>query len=564
MEENKEEKKKTKEEQIKEWLKNKDNLAFLGVFLFAVILRIYYFIITKTQPLWWDEADYMAYAQNLAGINPYWTITAQHNSIFPYAAALFMKIGDSEAVMRFFLGVIPSLLVVLLIYKICALLYKDKKIAVVSSFLSAVLFEILFNTFRFHVDIPALFFGLLAIYVFFQGYEKKEKIFGKINPNYAIPIAVIFVLLSYGIRRGYFLFGAFFLLYLLFTHNLKDLAKDKYNWIGLGLAILLIAVLEMLIFNVPITEVAAKYAHEEVPINLSSFDVFKIFFSNPYLPSLSILFYLFYIGLVLIVSKIILYTGHFKKSGSIEAKADLFFIITILATMSYFIFFQRATDYGEARWYLPLILAAFICISRASVFIYNHTKKFNKTAAVILLVLLIGYGGYYEVKSAGQSITAKASSFEGTREAGFLLNEISNPTDAIISVPLPQMIYYSKRNVISPKGFLNVSSNQNVTLQDFISKLKTSPEIKYIIVSFAEPNHPDWMRKDYYYTNPNTGQTSLAKWEIPFMQTSIDFLNKKQDIKQTATYGDISFEFVAWKTEVFIYEIKRNQTSASS
>ena len=28
MEENKEEKKKTKEEQIKEWLKNKDNLVF--------------------------------------------------------------------------------------------------------------------------------------------------------------------------------------------------------------------------------------------------------------------------------------------------------------------------------------------------------------------------------------------------------------------------------------------------------------------------------------------------------------------------------------------------------
>ena len=35
---------------------------------------------------------------------------------------------------------------------------------------------------------------------------KKEKIFGKIDPKWAIPLTVLFVVLTYSIRRGYFLF----------------------------------------------------------------------------------------------------------------------------------------------------------------------------------------------------------------------------------------------------------------------------------------------------------------------------------------------------------------------
>src|SRR3989338_8017051 len=190
-----------KKDKIKAFLKNKHNLAFVLILLFAIGIRLYYFDITKDQAIWWDESDYLAYAKNLAGYHSNWIITTQHNSLYPYLAALFFQLNLSEVIVKFFLQFIPSILSVVLVYFICKEMYEDKRIALIASFLMAVLWEHLFNTVRFHIDILALFTGLLAIYVFWKGYEKKEKIFGKINPNWAIPLTVILSILTYTVRR---------------------------------------------------------------------------------------------------------------------------------------------------------------------------------------------------------------------------------------------------------------------------------------------------------------------------------------------------------------------------
>mgnify|MGYP001571779780 CR=1 FL=1 len=60
--------------------------------------------------------------------------------------------------------------------------------------------------------------------------------------------------------------------------------------------------------------------------------------------------------------------------------------------------------------------------------------------------------------------------------------------------------------------------------------------------------------KKIQYTND--GQ--IAVWEIPFMDTKIDFINQQQDIKRAATYGNITFMLLDIKGDVFIYEIIRN------
>ena len=69
---------------IKSWLKDPHNLTFLGIMVLALVIRLYYFVLTKNQPLWWDESDYMAYAKTLAGFGGGWIIAAQHNSLFPF------------------------------------------------------------------------------------------------------------------------------------------------------------------------------------------------------------------------------------------------------------------------------------------------------------------------------------------------------------------------------------------------------------------------------------------------------------------------------------------------
>ena len=92
------------------WFKDKYNLTFLGILLLAIAIRIYYFVLTAHQPLWWDEADYLAYAKNLANLGGDWIVTAQHNSLYPFIVAGLFLLGLGEPFVKFFIQIIPSIL----------------------------------------------------------------------------------------------------------------------------------------------------------------------------------------------------------------------------------------------------------------------------------------------------------------------------------------------------------------------------------------------------------------------------------------------------------------------
>ena len=73
--------------------------------------------------------------------------------------------------------------------------------------------------------------------------------------------------------------------------------------------------------------------------------------------------------------------------------------------------------------------------------------------------------------------------------------------------------------------------------------------LRFLLVSFWEPGHPEFMAKTTLIQN------QIAKWEIPFMNTTIDFTTGNQDIKQEQTYGNINFELVNILDRVFVYKI---------
>ena len=535
-------------EKMKLWCKSKTNLALLAVVILALIIRLYHFFITANQPLWWDEADYLAYAKNLAGFHVDWVVTPKHNSLYPFLFAVFFKLGMSEIIAKFFIQLIPSIISVILVYLIAKEMYSDKKIALITSFLAAVFWIILFNTVRFHVDIPALFFGLLAIYTFWTGYEKKQKIFGKISSHWAIPLTVLFVILTYSIRRGYIIFGIFFLIYLLATRKFSETIKDKYNWIGLALAITLFFTVENTIFTSQLGEVSEGYYHKENPINFLPLQVFSSFFSNPYYQITSVLLYLFWIGLIIILANLFLSFGQIKKSNT--AKADLFNIISIITTLALFIFVLRTPDnFGESRWYLPLAFSTFICIAKCSNALFSIIKKHNYNLALFAIIIILLFGGYYQIKYSNQLIKEKIGSFEGIRDAGLRIKEVSQENEIVIAMPAPQLSYYSERTVKRPRDLLGINDTNNVPFEPVLEKIKENPQIKYIIVSFSEPNHPDWMR------NNDNDIAQIGKGKIPFMESEVNFATGQQDIKQSKTYDNVTFKIIDVKNEVLIYEI---------
>jgi uncharacterized membrane protein len=544
------------------WLKDPHSKIFLGILILGFIIRLYYFFQTSSQPLWWDEADYMAYAKAIAG-QGFWTVTPEHSSILSYIAGFLFKIGFSEIVIKFILEFIPSVLLIILVYKICSIAYKDKRIALIVSFLMATLWTILFNSMRFHLGVPALLFGFLAIYVFFQGYEKNQKIFGKINPKWAIPLTVFFVALTYSIRRGYFLFGFFFLIHMLLTRKFKKIIKDKYNWLAIGLVIILVFLGESFIFVSQIEDIAGTYTHTDKPISFKALGVFSSFFANISNSWLSILSYLFWFGLIIMVLNIFLSLGHIRNSRKIEKKSDLFFIISIILTLAFFIFILRPiNNFGEPRLYFPLLLATFVCISKGTLTLSDYLKKYNKHIVVVLIIVLIGYGGYYQIQHADMIIKSKLNTYKGTREAGLFLKEISQTDEIIIAKPVTQIAYYSERKSIQPEDFVEwKGKGTEVPFELFLEKLKQIPEVGYILVSFSQPNHPYWMQKIEYARNQQ-GQTVMAQWQIPFMNTTIDFRTGQQDIKKEAVYEEygLKFELLTIKgQDVFIYKVQRIQ-----
>src|SRR3989344_406381 len=528
------------------WFKDKYNLTFLGILLLAIAIRIYYFVLTAHQPLWWDESDYLAYAKNIANLGGDWIVTAQHNSLYPFIVAGLFLLGLGEPAVKFILQIIPSILSVWLIYAICNEIYNDKRIGLIASFLMATFWVVLFNSMRFHVDIPGLFFGLLAIYIFWRGYENKKKIFGKINPRWTIPLTAIFLILAYSIRRAYFLFGVFILVYvLLTTKDWKKLIKNKYNWIGLVFGVLLLFLVEKFIFFSSVGEVGGTYFHPENTFSIGALKVFNAFFSFGSLFK-NIYFYLFLIGILIFVVNILIHLGHIKKEKNKKVRGDLFAIITIIFTLAIFIFILKVQgSFGEERWYLPLALGAFIAVSQGALLIGDFIKKYSKIIGIIFIILLIALGGYYQVKNADGIIKNKIPSFEGIRDAGFYIKEISSNEDIIISQPVPQTIYYSERKVLQPEQIANATGSEYI-LGDFLKGLEKKPNAKYLLISFSEPGYPDWMKQ----------QTSTL-WDIPFMDTTIDFTTGQQNIRPSIRYQNTTFTLLEVKQDVFIYEISR-------
>ena len=419
----------------------------------------------------------------------------------------------------------------------------------------AIFWEIIFWSMRFHLEGPGLLFGLLSLYVIIKGYDKQEKIFGLIPYRWSIPLAAVLVTLTYGMRRAYFVFGIFIFFYILFTRPLKTIIKDKYSWIALAIGIAILFFLESSVFIGSITKAAGAYYKPDVPFTLQPLKVFASYYNDladPLFSTKRILFYLFWAGLILILGNLALHTGHIKRLENREVKSDLLILITIIITLSYFLFYQKTgQNLGEPRWYYPLLFGTFICIARISTIIADYLKRYHKFLGIGVVIILLAFGGYAQVQHSDSIIKAKVNTYSGIKDAALYIKSISSPEDAIMSIPLPQPAYYAERLVINPVPYLN-STPGELSFAQVLDLLDKEKNIKYLIITFSEPNHPPWMRSESYLSDGR-----LATLSIPFMNTTIDLISNRQDIKYQLTYGNITFTLLGNKNDAFIYEISR-------
>ncbi|MEK6951738.1 MAG: glycosyltransferase family 39 protein [Nanoarchaeota archaeon] len=464
------------EEKIREWLNDKCNLGFLLVLLGSIILRIYYFFLTKIQPLWYDESDYISMALHWATGIPYY-VNSQRPPLLPFLEFLILKIGGGEILIRFLIILIPSILVVSLTYFVGKEMY-NKKVGLIASIIMAVFWEALFNTTRLHVEIPLLFFTYLSILFFWKGYIKKEK-------KHYVWLFGVFLALAFLTKYTIFLAGFSFLIFLLITERFKFF-KNKDLWIAALLFFIILIPYFMwsyASFNTPFPFLKAGGKGD---VGRSLIESSKEIFG--YIPFFLgwAFFIIFLIGLIALLVKLFLGFDLLLKRQDKSMDSDFFNLIFMIIFLFYFAFIMRG---GEDRWVLPIALSLLLVTGRGFSIIYDLIKKYNRYVAVGLVVILLVIGSYQEIKQADFIIKNKKDTYLQVKEAALWMKENSNPKDKIFSVSLPQTFYYSERETWSytedkKHNFISNTSH----FEEFLFKEKP----KYLTVSIFE-YLPPWI-----------------------------------------------------------------------
>jgi hypothetical protein len=477
-----------KKQRLKEWLSDRSNLALIGIMIFAFVVRLYYYFLTKNQPLWWDESGYMAAAKSYAGIGHYQLENLRLPG-FPLLASVLFRIGlTSEPLMRFVLLFIPAMLLIFLTYKMIKEMYPDKRIALISTAIITVLWEHLFYSNRFHTENFALIFEFLAIFILFKTYMKKENVWF-ITSKYSLVWVALISIVSILFRPGNIMFVPALFLFIVLLNKSAIFTKK-----GLMIsALFVIAAIAAVIFVPKIAGAFMGYYHPENPFAWNSLGVFYGFYQSAisWLPSL--FFWAFLFGIFLLILDLSISFDKLKQIAvngeNLDFKSDVFNTLLIASILFIFVFVMRPYTGFEYRWFFPLLpgMLAFTSKGVTSFSQYLASMFKNKKFATALIVIIVMLGVYTQLVHADSIIRVKLDSYSQVKQSGLWLKENSMPGDIIVSASVPQHAYYSERQI---ENFYVNNSNENETA--FNQKL-LALKPKYLVLSvFEQVFQPDW------------------------------------------------------------------------
>lgn len=441
----------------------KQNWVLISIIVFALVIRIYYFIITQGQVLWWDEAEYLNMATKWAFGGEY-SFGPVRQVLFPLITAMFLKISNSELLPRLFiLGL--SMASVIGMYFFGKVMY-GKKEGLVASFLMAVFYLNLFFSYRLLVDVASLTFFIFSGALFYKYFSKGTK--------KSIYLAAVLIAIGtlFKLSTAFILLPC--LIYLLISKKLSFL-KKKEIWISAGIFVLIL--LPYIIWGYfefggfVLSKAAAHVSPESYVQGFGILKNYLVMFPTYFSWPLCIMFLFGIISMY----KIFLYFDHLKK-GDKNLKGDLYLLLIFLIPI---ILISFMVNHNENRYimavFAPIILIASFSIIR----IYNFIKNKSKVIAIIFIILLLSFTAFYQIKSADTLIKIKKNTYFEVGDAGLWLKENSGEQDVIATKSQPQIRYYSGRKTIG----LPVSE------EEFESAL--SNKTKFYMLSIFEA-HPEW------------------------------------------------------------------------
>ncbi len=454
---------------IIKWFKNYNNLLLFSLLAFTIIIRLYFFIKTFNQPLWWDEADYLSIAKFWAFGFPF-DISIVRQVLWPLILTIFLSISNTELLPRIFMLAL-SVTSVIALYYLGKEMF-DNKVGLLSAFLMSVFYLNLFFSFRLLVDLPSLAFFTLSAFFIYRYFKTKSNT-ALYTGSVLIGIGTLFK-----ISTATLLFAV--LIYLFTTQRFKMFLK-KEIWIALLIFFLVLSpyiIWGFFQFNKFVITAAGAYNAPQPGMFFSTGFANLIGYFSLFQEYLSWLILITFILGLLSLYKLIIGFDVLLKNQNQPLNTDWFLFLILLIPI---IVVSFSVGHVENRYIINAFPAVFIL---SSVFLFKITdtlKKKYKILSVIIILLFILCTGYIQIQKTSSLIDSKKTSYLEVKEAGIWLKTYANQTDIVVAQSIPQIVYYSEKQAI---GLPN-------TAEEMDELIKSNKNAKFLVVSIFE-NHPEW------------------------------------------------------------------------
>lgn len=473
---------------IKRWFKDWYNVLLVLIIIFSFSIHLYYFIHTTQQPLWWDEAEYMAAAKHWAFQVPY-NIAPQRPPLFQYASSLIFMAGLNELSVKFLLVLIPAVLLPLFVYLLGKEMY-DKKIGLIAAFLTSVSWTYLFWSARIQPDFMSMCFQVLSIFFMWKYWKNNKTSF--------VIFSGIFAALGVLFKISGLLVPLIFMVFIFVKDRFSAFKNKHYYYFTLAFILTFSPYFLWAYhtFNTPIAIFTSGYSNAvSTPTPYGWFN-FKYFYymTDYYSLGYSVVFFILLMLGIILSLKFLLYADLLIKEKKKAFDPDIFTLLAIIIISAFYIFYMK---YTEDRWVFLWLPFFFFFIGKALVFLYDFLKKYSKAVAIVVVLGLLLVGAYGQLKDVNALINAKKDTYSQVRDAALWMKKNSEKNDSIATVSNPQTTFYAERRVYSFSG-MNESQFVNLLMQN---------KPKYLEVSVFE-THPDWI---YSWLQNNQGMLTVVQ-----------------------------------------------------
>lgn len=404
----------------------------------------------------------------------------------PYLFALILAIFKSEIAIRIF-QVIVSTLIVYVTYLLGREIY-DERAGLVGAFMMAVFWDILFASGRILTYLYSPLCYNLAAFFFWKWWKTKEQKW----LNWTAIIAALGISIYYSI--GFIIIPI--VVFLFSVEHFKFL-KNKQIWVAalIGLPFLLLPMIPSYLIQhslIPRLTQVEGIVQTETGAGLMGAFTYLLMMPGLLLPAFLVMFTL---SRFLTLRVGVFFDKILGRKQTALKRLDEDFYLSLVSLTPFVIYTLLSMIAGGTAgaqydlWILSIFPAMFIGVGRfffmAADSIGNKYGADSKKFFTVLFIIVLLFGGYQHISQAYNSITSKSTTYYNLRPAGEWLKENSAPNDLFYSAAVPELTYYSQREVMG-----HDTATRGMTQDEFIQALQMRKPVFYVLTIWEKS--PDY------------------------------------------------------------------------